>query len=174
MLSGVRPARPGAPQIERRGLAVAEEDTLASIAPGEPAGTVSEGHPVCGRALSLAELVHRSSLDMIREMDVVLGPSHSQTVRASCVEGCQAACGVSTRGTLIRNCHRHLPMSPHAHSQPSYSSHLGDMGLGEGTDLTAEAVDGTDRLYYFLALKSLMSAFRPCSPWPALPGLTAT
>lgn len=111
---------------------------------------------------------------MIREMDVVLGPSHSQTVRASCVEGCQAACGVSTRGTLIRNCHRHLPMSPHAHSQPSYSSHLGDMGLGEGTALTAEAVDGTDRLYYFLALKSLMSAFRPCSPWPALPGLTAT
>lgn len=52
------------------------------------------------------------------------------------------------------------------------------MGLGEGTALTAEAVDGSDRLYYFLALKSLvqrfMSAFQPCSPWPALPGLTAT
>lgn len=118
MLSGVRPARPGAPQIERRGLAVAEEDTLASIAPGEPAGTVSEGHPVCGRALSLAELVHRSSLDMIREMDVVLGPS-TQPDSESLV--CRGLSG-SLWGQHQGHTHKALSQAPPRESPRSLSA----------------------------------------------------
>lgn len=87
-------AGPGALQIERFGLAVTEEDVLGNRCLWKASGhrpvkgywsrRVPASPRVC-RCLSLTLLVHRSSLDMIKEIDVVLGPSHSPTVRA-CVQ----------------------------------------------------------------------------------------